>query len=183
MDASILLRDVVAPALDGCARNHEQARLIFNATPEVDSLAERIATLYSYDVPHDVIAAMFSDLRALRESNHAELDAHRTVARTGDDLARSIGATRAGLYAQVADHMTVTGIKRRLGGADGPLAVLAAPAGRDPKTLTDAQAAVRSVVTSAPDAVLNRPSLRNQLGASRHDLLLALRAEWGRADR
>lgn len=180
MDASILLRDIVGPALDGCAHNHHQSRLIFNASPEIDSLAERIAALREHDVPDDVISALFADLRALRESNHAELAAHRAVAKTGDNLARSAGSARAGLCASLPDHMTVTGIKRRLGGGDGPLAILAAPAGRDAKTLMGAQAAVRDVVTRAPDAVLNRPSLRNQLGASRHDLLLALRAEWGR---
>jgi hypothetical protein len=178
MNAALILTDVVAPALDGQAHNHTQARLIFNSTPEVDSLAERVAALRDHGVPDHVISDLFADLRALRESNAAELACERRVAHVGDDLARTLNTT--GLCHTLADHMTVTGIKRAVGGPDGPLAILADPAGRTAKDITDARAAVRAVVTRAPDTVLTRASLRNQLGASRHDLLLALRAKWGR---
>lgn len=183
MDASILLRDIVGPALDGCAHNHHQSRLIFNASPEVDSLAERIQALHEHDVPAHVITALFADLRAIMESNGREAEAHRTVAKAGDDMARTIGAARTGMCAQVADHLTVTGVKRLLGGQDGPLAILSDPAGRNPADLMHARNAVRKVVRETPDIVLRRASLRNQLGARRHDLLLTLREEWGRADR
>ncbi len=175
---ALVTSEIVAPALDGICHNTDQQRIIFDPSPEVDSLAERIASLRDNNVPDDVIAHLFADLRALVASNRAERVVHRRVSRTGDDLARALGAAPA--PAGGACELTVTGIKRLLGGPDGALAVIANPAGRDGRELTAARSVVRRVVDRAPSAVLRGRSLRNQLGARRHDLLLELAAEWGR---
>jgi hypothetical protein len=150
--------------------NDRQALLVFNPSPEADSLAEHLAALLrdGADVEREA-AAMVTALRQLLESNRRERGhehaatghlslLHKTLHMAGQ-------RTRHGL--SVADAA------QRL---RGPLRVIrkARTEQADWLEFMHASWAVKDVVCLLPSETLRGAYLRNQLGPGVHDTLLEL---------
>lgn len=174
--------DVLHPALDGQAHNEHQRHLLHNTTPEVDSLVEHIVQLREYGVSQDRLRQLLVIVADLLHSNDLEAGCHKQVAQAADDLLDRLARSHAA-GDTVQGEISIRSIKARLGGPGGPLATLANPAGCDSATIVRARAAVDEVLRRATADTLRSPTLRNQLGASRTDLLLSLSTDRGRATR
>src|SRR5258707_653834 len=63
-----------------------QHRLIYNPSPETDSLVEQIVNLRHHGVPDDVIHQLIDSVQAILRLNAAEREQQRSVAGTLDEL-------------------------------------------------------------------------------------------------
>lgn len=166
------LRGVLDTAADAIAVNREQARRLYDPTPEVDSLAERLLDLRrTHGVPAPVISGLLRDVRDLIALNDTELGHERTITGTLDALeaaereARNPGRLRS--------ELSIRALVRRL---RADLDTIAAAAGGTEYAL--AASRVREVcehATAAGDVEkLRSRTLRHELGGRRHDLLVEI---------
>lgn len=79
-------------AMDAHALNRAQAALLFDPSPECDSLAEYIVALRRYQVPEWIVTEMLHLTRELITSNDLEGEVERLAA---GDLERLAAAARA----------------------------------------------------------------------------------------
>jgi hypothetical protein len=152
-------------AMTARAHNLRQAELIFNQSPETDSLAELAAALARHGAPDDLLTQMFDLCREVLDVNEAEagcelrltglLEAHVTRSRT----------------APLAERLTAKGIARRL---RGPLGVLLDPASHDGIAFFKASAAVRDVIAACPREQLLASAVRHELRGRKFGLLAQL---------
>jgi len=99
-------RELVDPSMDGIAANDYQAIALHNpATPEVDSLLERIDTLRSYNVPPAVVDDLRADVWLVVEWNGRERQCQRQVAGNSERIARDL---------HVRSALSVKGLARAL---------------------------------------------------------------------
>ena len=85
-----ILRGVIDTAADAIAVNRAQARRLYDPTPDVDSLAERLLDLRrTHGVPAPVISGLLRDVRDLIALNDDELGHERTITGTLDALDRA----------------------------------------------------------------------------------------------
>lgn len=160
------LRPPLQDALDVIATGNAEARLIYNPSREVDSFAEHlIVELRRHSVPDTVTRKLLGELRAILQLNARQGHHARQAAGALD---RVIAALHDARDAQARDKLTIRGLVRAL---------------RDPlTTLTDgdatqrlhAQRDVRRIAARVPAERLRSESLRHNLGARRHDLLLSV---------
>ena len=162
-----ILRGVIDTAADAIAANRQQARRLYDpATPEVDSLAERILDLRrTHGVSAPVISGLLRDVRDLIALNDTELGHERTITGTLDALDRAERA--ASRPARVRSELSIRALVRRL---RGDLDTLAAAMGGTEYAL--AATRVREVCEQAPPEKLLSRTLRHELGGRRHDLLV-----------
>jgi hypothetical protein len=165
MSAQIIREHILAPALDGIARNHRQTRIIVNPTPEIDSIVEHVTELIRTAVPaqRPHLAALIGLCRDLLAENRAEGELERSVAGAADRLA--VDLARAATVGQ--KPLGARSAAREL---RAPLANLANPIIQGTARDT-ALAAVRGVVArSTRDNVLSN-TVRHELGPKRYQLL------------
>lgn len=147
------LRDCVTRAVEAIALNDEQARVLFDPSPAIDSLAERIVALRHRGVPEPVIRDLLMDVRRLLHLNQSERGEECTIAGRLDALvARPPG-----------ENLTFKTIAQRLRGDLLDLAHCDA-----------ARARVTELIARVHADRLLSPTLRHELGGRRHDVLRAL---------
>lgn len=155
--------DIHGHLIDAQLSNAEQARLIFNATPEIDSAIERLVFIVKHSTG-DVQAmarAAISDLQAAYKENRAERGHVRNAA-------------------QAASGWTVRRAARELRPI---LADLLHPFIGDARR-QDRLAALYSIFEACPERVLRSVSLRHELdhrsvaSPKKTTLLLDLLVEW-----
>lgn len=158
-------------AMDGAALNRAQHDLLFNPTPEVDSLAERLAALLRDGVPRDTIRFLFENVRELIDLNEAEHGCHTRLAGQLDDLARVLHEAERDTHA--AHALGIKALARALRPA---LDVLSDPAAADPLALVRASRTISAIIERTPDAQLLNASVRHEIGQRRYQALIAIRA-------
>lgn len=161
-----VLRRALHVALDGHALNRRQAVELFNPDPEENSLAERIVALRHHGVPLHIIRRLLADVRQLLDLNDEEDGCHTTLAGQLDDLTTVV--RDAELNDPGHQALGVKSIARAVRPA------LADLGSTDGTTYFKAALAIRDVIRVAPRDQLTSQSLRHELGAGRHDQLLAL---------
>lgn len=154
----------LAAAMDSRALNLAQTRLLFNPTPEEDSLAEDIAGLLRHGVPAETVARLTTRCRLVLQSNVVEGDGEMTIAGIFEDQIQRT------LLAPVARRATVKSLAARL---RDPLGVMAS-GGCDGVAYFKACCAVRDVIQTVPAGQLLTPSMRHELRGRRYDLLASL---------
>lgn len=153
-------------AMEGMATNDAGRRLLYDPSPEIDSLAERLVELEQHGVPRRVVRALLADLREALSLNLRERAGYRALAGTLDR------ATRIGAAPELSRAGTVRGAINLL---REPLELLAAnEAGVriDGRALVEAVSRVRRVVAVAPRRMLLSRSLRSNLGGRKHRVLV-----------
>lgn len=149
-------------ALEARACNLLQGRLLFDPSPEADSLLELPAVARGEGASERLVALMASLCRRVIASNGAEGQAELELAGLLDGHA----ARQRRLPA--ADRLTVKAIAARV---RGPLAVLVDPAAHDGVAYYRACCAVRDVVAACPPEQLLSPALAHELRGRKHALL------------
>lgn len=168
--SSHALRTMLGVELDAIALNQDQERRIFNPSPEVDSLSERLAALRRHRVPAALVDAIAADVRALYHLNHQEGDMERIVAGHLDQLAAAQHAAET----CPADGTVVSrqlGVKSLARALSPHLRTL-----RDEGSAEDSWAArreLRAIARRVTVAQLRSTTLRHELGANAHDALLS----------
>ena len=162
------LRGFVDVAADAIAANRAQHRLLFNPTPEVDSLAERLIALRRHGVPSGLISELIQDVKQLITLNEHEHGDERALAGALDALARAEhAAEREGSRAH--DAISVRALVRRL--RDDLDTIRASGTGTE---FALAAARVREICSQTPADKLTSNTLRHELGGRRHDLLVEM---------
>lgn len=159
--ATLVLRD----AMEARARNLAEADLIYNPSPELDSLGELPAELLRAGAPADLVAQMITLCRQILAHNIAEGDCEMRVAGL---METEIARNRA---LPALERVTAKAIAARL---RGPLAVLADPAAHDAIEFFRASCAVRDVIRAVPRAQLLTLAVAHHLGGRKHRLLTTL---------
>ena len=181
LTASSIERDYLSNSLDAIAANDEQARLIFNPSPEVDSLVEDFKLLIgssrrSVDRQADApLPARLADtsrrLRALAHSNGRERRFELAISAAADRDVRSARDLalngRAGGEAVLACKAIARAVRV-------PLKTIADPPAGDGMALVDAVRAVDQVLARAPAAQVCSPTVRHEIGDARYRLLCDL---------
>lgn len=155
-------------AIEGQAMNAAGRLILFNPSPEIDSIAEEIAALErNYGVPRSAVRSMLAKLGRAIDLNGREERCYR-------DIAGALNrATAVQSTPSLARASTVRGAYALL---REPLGVLAANrAGQkvDGRALVDAAGLVRRVVEVAPRKTLLSPALERQLRRPRMEALHA----------
>jgi hypothetical protein len=154
------VEELVAHSLDGIAANDYQAIALHNpATPEVDSLLERIDTLHSYNVPPAVVDQLRGDVWLVVEWNGRERQCQRTVAGNGERIARDL------------ERFSLKRAARTLG------PVLDAIANKLDDRSRDWPALLAGIERIVPTDVLRSRSLAHELGRGRAPVLHRLLRE------
>jgi hypothetical protein len=157
------LRPVLRDVLDARGSNLAQARLLFNATPEVDSLIELVHTLPVDLGTKRLLLTYCSDLLTL---NADEGEHERQAAGILD---AAVAALRhAATVERQTNPFTVKALARRL---RPPLAIIANAGHHDALAFVTAVRTIDEVVAVVPVSQLLTPSVRNQLGPNRYQLL------------
>lgn len=160
---------VLEPAMDSIVLNDQQRALIYNPSPEVDSLIEIAQELVATGADPALMARKMLKLRLLLQSIGREDESLRIIACAADMLAKR---------KKVGDELTVNGLARHL---RPHLTVLLRVDRGEPVDAMDvvrAGGALRRIADLNPPALL-RPSLRNQLGPVQHGKLMEVWAEFG----
>jgi hypothetical protein len=154
------------PAMDAIAHNADQARLIHNPTPEVDSLCELVSQAMANAL---AMARMLADLAA---SNGLEVDCERIVSGFADDVT----ATLRHCERNTSDAPTSG---RRLAVALKPmLDVLCDPARTG--EYAEATKRLRRLFPQVPQSALFAPTTTKHLNPRRAAALKAAHDRWQR---
>lgn len=152
------LRVCVDRTVEAIALNDRQAKVIFDPSPEVDSLAERIVVLRHYGVPESVVRDLLGDIKRLLELNSQERSEQHAVAGSLDRmLARDPDDRGAFSFKDIARRL-----REDLAVLDG-----------DP----DARGRIAQLVSCVHPDRLTSSTLRHEIGGRKHDLLRSLIAE------
>lgn len=159
------IQPVLDKALDARCHNIDQDNLLFNPSPEVDSLGELLAAA---PMPPEMKAAAFNFIRMLAKSNQAEGGCENDIAGAADELI--LLARRA---PSPGEALTVLGLARAL----RPL--LKAYAEAEPDSFTQKLAAreIRQITSRVTSRQIGSSALAAQLGPRRHDLLVKIAGE------
>jgi hypothetical protein len=163
--------EVVRGLVDAQAENRRQELLVYNPSPEADSLAELLVlALRRGNDPSKVLADSLPLLRELVESNRREHGHVHAATGPVNFVARML-----------ADHTTRQGlgIKRAARMLREPLKIIrddmTAPAGRrDGLAFFHASCKVRDVIGEMTTEALRSASMRAQLGTGLHEVLCSL---------
>ncbi len=158
-------RDGASTAERGHALNRAEARLLYDPSPAIDSLAEDIATLHRFGVPAETIEGLLRRVRRAIALNDCEANVHGELCELLDDLARAAHGDT--LHRHASRVMTVKAIAKALRPA---LGVIAAPREHDAMAFVKAVRTIDRLVASHPLAVLLTDSVRNEIGPRRFDL-------------
>lgn len=154
-------------AMEGAAMNHAGRRILFNPTPEVDSLAERVAGLQVYGVPRHEVRALLSDIRRALDLNGGEGEVYAALC---GELSSS--ASAAGGSSRV-ESLTTRGVVDALGRPTRLLADARRGVIVDSDDLARARAAVLDAARSVPRKTLLAGFVERQLRARRFAEIVA----------
>lgn len=176
LSSATVQRVFLSPGMDARALNVEQQRILFDDSPEPDSLIE---LLQAIDPDTKAEARAFRQLIhgavELYRSNGSEGEFELAICGAADQLARD-------LHDEVQNHgreqMVVKAIARKLRPA---LATIAKPPVGEPRSLVAAGRAIGEVTSQVPTDQLLSPGLRHELGAGRYELLCSLIEQKGEA--
>lgn len=157
------LRGPLDSTLEVIATGQREASLIFNPSPEVDSLAEHIARLDRHGVPGEVIRNLLAQLRDVLNLNAVQ-----------DRHARGAAGALDALSSLATDALTTKSITRTL---REPLDLLGRADTVSAAEWQRASGEVRRVIDACGPERLRAPSLRHEMGGRRHDVLLAVLAD------
>lgn len=158
------LRAAREDTLEAMALNDRQDHLLFNADRDVNSVGERLVGLGHFGVPADYLRDIFADLRELIELNARERGCEARIAGGLETLADVVDPD--GRIPQALSIKSIAFALRL------PLRVLGAPEQHDARQVVRARRTLRRVLASATTEQLRSPSLRHELRAKAHDLLL-----------
>lgn len=167
MAAEIVRDDVLMPALDARALNTDQALLIANPSPEVDSLEEYVRSLDGA-VHQQVMTALLGLCRRLADSNDEEGEIEREIAGTSERLAAQLYTTRG--------RSQPLGVRKVANQLRAPLNVLEKPREFDGIAYFQASCAVRVLIEQMPTDRLLSDWMRKELGRTKFELLVRLAA-------
>ena len=166
LTAATVKRQVLDPALEGIALNRQQERLVYDPSPEADSLAEHINALASQHPAE--CAEMMRLLTQLVASNQLERAEWAKPAGFGDEQVRHLRRAELDGGSQAVPTREVARALR------GPLDALAEICDR----VSVEQAAVAmSLAVRLPESQLLAPNVRRELGDRRTDRLARLKAQ------
>lgn len=84
-----IVKGLLHPAMEGFAQGQRQTRLIWNPSPEADSLLEYLAEVQA-QIPPEVLGKILALVKELLESNLAEGSQEKAVAGFADQMARTM---------------------------------------------------------------------------------------------
>lgn len=156
LSAATVRHAVLEPGMDARALNIEQSRIVFDPSPESDSLVEVLADLGAYQQakPH---------LIALTRSNHAEGKLECGITLWADTLATDLRDLELNGGAGALSGKSLARALRE------PLRAFAGSGGAAERAR--AAAAIWRVTKGHPRAQLLTPSVRHELGAAKFRLL------------
>ena len=167
LTAASARRDYLHPSMDARGANTEQAHLLRNDTPAVDSVAECIERIR--DMPdlasHPIVAHLTDLVERLIVSNDAEGDFECHIAGAADTLVRELRRAELG---GTSTALTAKGIARKL---RAPLQVINAGRGESAEARLNAFAAIHLTVCAVPQTQLLSPAVRHELGEAKADIL------------
>ncbi len=163
-----VVRDVfLFPSMDARAANIEQRRLLFNSSPEPDSLFEHLELLRSGESRSwRALIAITTDLSA---SNSIEGDHELGIAGAADQLATDLRDRELNGNAPVP--LAAKAIARRLRGS---LTSLSQPAGIPATDLLKAATTIAETIRRVPRLQLLSPAVAHELGRRKYELLCEL---------
>lgn len=162
------MRPALDAILDARGENLRQARLIFDPSPEDDSLIEHVVALMRPGADATARAAQMATLlRQLLTSNSREGEHERVAAGVLDALCAALhtDGVRSALTVKAAATLLRPHLRVIDQAATTTVAAL---------DYFQAACAIKDVIGQLPDAVLRGRGLRHELGERRHDLLLSL---------
>jgi hypothetical protein len=162
--SDVVTHGALEPALDAEVLNHDQARLIYDPSPQIDSLVELVDGAFKNAV---AMARLLSELAA---SNGLELDRERMIAGFADDLAAAL---------RHCEHNTTDGplSARRLAAELAPmLDVLSDPSA--PFDYAPAVHKLRGIFAATPHAALFAKSTLHHLRPKREAALRSAYKAW-----
>jgi hypothetical protein len=168
--AATTKREFLWPAMDARAHNLEQERVLFDPSPECDSLTERLNALHLHGACPAAIAECLHDVNRLLASNQLEGDSERRIAGAADQLAsdlRWLELNQTGLVLALGTKSIAHQLRR-------PLSVIAARAGCKAGEWVAAVRAVDDVVAQVPRLQLFAPEVRHDLGEAAFALLVEI---------
>lgn len=167
LTAASARRDYLHPSMDARGANTEQAHLLRNDTPAVDSVAECIELIR--DMPdleaHPIVGHLTDLVERLIISNEAEGDFECHIAGAADTLVREL---RRAELSGTSTALTAKAIAHHL---RAPLQVINAGRGESAEARLNAFAAIHKIVCSVPHSQLQSPAVRHELGAAKADIL------------
>lgn len=167
MSTTPQIHQSLTSVLDARAAGLAEADLIVRLhTPEIDSLVEEIT--FAPDIPAARKLRLLGYVQQIADLNATEGEHERAAAGLLDQLAT---AEHRAECERLTDTLGVLALARAL---RPHLAVIAAPSTDDGVAFFVAAAGLRDITRAVTPSRLAAPSLRNQLGAKRHALLLAL---------
>jgi hypothetical protein len=145
-------------AMEGQSANEAGRLILFNPSPEVDSLAEEVAALERYGVPRTQVRVLLARIGKAIQLNRHEHGTYRGISGALGKLiavdatpSLSRASTVRGVYALLREPL---GLLSR--NAKGELV--------DGQALVDAASLVKRVAALAPREVLESPALPKMLG-------------------
>lgn len=165
--AATIRRAVLEPAMDATALNHEQARLIANATAECDCIADDLNEIARH--PHDTahvlrhVSSALAHTTKLYSSNQLEGGYVLQIAGFGDRVTRDLRRLE---LSGTSNVMPVRVIAQHL---REPLAAIAVGSAS-----TDQLVAVLRLVATTSLVLLLAPDVERELGPIRYALLRAI---------
>lgn len=176
--AATTRRTFLDPAMDAIALNREQQRLVYDPSPEVDSLLEHVNALAAAAPgPTGTILAL---LRRFLASNQLEGDSERRIAAAADQLTRDLRRSELNSVAP-RPHAAIPA-KRLARTLRGPLAAILSPADRDPLAFVAAVRRVDDAIRAVPTVQLLAPTVRRGMRAEQFALLELLVASRNEGD-
>lgn len=164
------VRDVFLwPAMDARAANVEQQRLLYNPTPDPDSLLEHLELLQEGGRARASLRALVALCTDLSSSNSIEAGFELGIAGAADQLATDLRDTE--LNGSAPTLLTAKGIARRL---RQPLSHLAQAAGVGPAQLVKDCATIADAIRHTPRLQLLSPAVAHELGRAKYELLCEL---------
>jgi hypothetical protein len=158
-------------SLENLGINAAERKVLLNLeTEEVDSLAELIVRLPGHGVPRQMVTRMLGLLVRALDLNVQEANGEHRVTGLLDQL------TTPAQRRAMSKDLGIKSLARTLRPALKVIADMASP---DAATLIAAAGTVSRVIATTPPQTLRSSSLRNELRASAHDLLLSLMEEEG----
>lgn len=165
--ADAVKRSVLDPAMEGIALNRAQERLIYNASPELDSIAEWVNAMAEQDPER--CAETMRLLTQLVATNQLEQTEWFKTAGFGDETIRLLrraerqpGGGLAWTRRRLVDHVR------------GPLAVIADPAGHDAMAFVRAVRLLDDLIETVSANDLLAPAVLYQLGERKAETLQQL---------
>lgn len=161
-------RAFLDPAMDARALNQDQARLIYDPSPEVDSLLEVLGQVSpATDECRRHMKRAIAKCVKLGLSNRGEGGLEARVAGAADQLTRELHGQQLQGNSAIAAKACARMLRE-------PLSAIACPPLGEPRRLIEAGRAVGEVFVRVPSEVLLSRAVEHELGVEKFALLSAL---------